>query len=811
MKSSSVHMRDPEKILVAALEDAHLRIGLPFTMLTYEFYPFWDAFFSEMGIELVLSDKTNRKIINDGLGFVVAETCFPIKVMLGHIQNLLDKEVDYIFIPSIRDMPCDNKKIEGERTGSYPCPFVQGMSTFVKASLPVDFDKILDPLINFSFKEFLKNDQLLKLGKKLGKNKKLINSAVKAAYKAQENFYRDLKSAGEKVIENLREDEFAAVIISRPYNSCDASISMDIPGKLRDLGIQAIPLDYLSVDNVDLFNQWPNMYWEFGDRILSAVDIIKKDKRLFPVYITNFGCGPDSFIMQFFEREIDRPFLKIEVDEHTAGAGVITRCEAFYDSLANIKKLKNGYSFKEKKISIPDPQFKRKDNRILYIPYMGDGAYAIQAAFQSGGIDAEIMMSDYETLEIGRKHTLGKECYPYILTTGDILKTLKYNDPSKCAFLMPLTHGPCRFGQYNQMQKILLKELGYHDVPIISPGAPEGQQFYKEYDMRGRKGSSLFLKAMAGTFAVDYLTKYLHSTRPYEINKGQTEEVYNGLVDMVCEKLKDPGNEKVIASMAGIISLAEKRFSNIAANRIRKPLIGIVGEIYVRNHPFSNNEIIKKVEQLGGEVQIPDIGEWAYHTNATSKLDNSIKQRDLYFKTLHNIRYAFSSNGNGSNSNGSNGNGSNISNFSKGMKFHIANRFLNRILHRYHRLLEHDVKDTELIDLEETDIYEIWDNAEPYIIKWFGEAALSVGKSIHWINKGADGIINVLPFTCMPGTMVTAISKRIREEYKVPWLNLAFDGLEQGTTDTRLEAFLYQAKQHKEEKQYKKDKLEKVL
>ncbi len=110
------------------------------------------------------------------------------------------------------------------------------------------------------------------------------------------------------------------------------------------------------------------------------------------------------------------------------------------------------------------------------------------------------------------------------------------------------------------------------------------------------------------------------------------------------------------------------------------------------------------------------------------------------------------------------------------------------------------LKTLNLIDLEESDIYEIWDNAEPYIIKWFGEAALSVGKSIHWIKKGADGIINVLPFTCMPGTMVTAISKSLREEYKVPWLNLAFDGLEQGTTDTRLEAFLYQAKQHKEEK-----------
>jgi len=102
-----------------------------------------------------------------------------------------------------------------------------------------------------------------------------------------------------------------------------------------------------------------------------------------------------------------------------------------------------------------------------------------------------------------------------------------------------------------------------------------------------------------------------------------------------------------------------------------------------------------------------------------------------------------------------------------------------------------------MLDLEEADIYEIWDNAEPYIIKWFGEAALSVGKSVAWIKKGIDGIVNVLPFTCMPGTMVAAISKRLREEYGVPWLNLAFDGLEQGTSETRLEAFMYQAREYK--------------
>ena len=794
------------------------KIGIPFTMLTYEFYPFWQAFFTELGFDVVLSDKTNRKIINDGLSFVVAETCFPMKVVLGHAANLVDKGIDYLFIPSIRDMPCTDNKIQGERTGSYPCPFVQGLSTFIKASMDIDSKKILDPIINFSFKEYLKNDQLIKLGEKLGVSKIKIRNATKQAYIAQEFFYRALKEKGKEAFAQLGKNQVAAVIISRPYNSCDANISMDIPSKLRDLGMQAIPMDYLPLDSVDLFSQWPNMYWEFGDRILSAVEIIKKDRRLYPVYITNFGCGPDSFILQYFEYEIDRPFLKIEVDEHTAGAGVITRCEAFYDSLQNIKNLENKYYFIKSSGGKKDPVFKRNENRKIYIPYMGDGAYAIKSAFRSAGIESEVMLSDNETLEIGRKYTLGKECYPFIITTGDILKTLKYNDPKKSAFLMPLTHGPCRFGQYNKMQKIIIKELGYHDVPIIAPGSPQSSQFYREYDMQGKKGAALLLRALAGIFTIDYLDKFLRKTRPYEINKGQSDKVYQDLLNRVCKVLENEKDKEIIEILTTVLALAEFEFRNVSVRRVSKPLIGVVGEIYVRNNPFSNNEVVKKIEELGGEAEIPEFSEWTYHTNATGKLDLTIKQKDLIYKIFNSLQFNghyllpeekrilfgdikdkdsyinFEFNG----SSGFKDIARLLPNFSRCIKFYIANRIFKRVLVRKQELLKRPLRASSIIDLDDSDIYEIWDNAEPYIIKWFGEAALSVGKSIDWIKKGVDGIINVLPFTCMPGTMVTAISKRLREEYKIPWLNLALDGLEQSTTETRIEAFMYQSRQYKQ-------------
>jgi predicted CoA-substrate-specific enzyme activase len=803
------------------------KVGLPYSMLTFEFYPFWKAFFTELGLELVLSDRTNKKIINDGVQAAVSETCFPMKATLGHVINLLEKDIDYLFLPTTRDMPTKKSNIKGERTGSYPCPFIQGTWSIVKAAVDTGDVEVLKPIINFSYKEYARQVQLMQLGRHLGCSKRSIKNAIDQAYRSQSEFYSSLKQFGSRVLEELGEDETAIVVTSRSYNSCDNAISMDVPRKLRKLGLKVIPMDMLPVQNIDLSRDWPNLYWEFGDRILSAAEIIKSDPRLYPTYITNFGCGPDSFILQYFERQMDRPFLKLEVDEHSGGAGVITRCEAFIDSLNNLKNRKTKPKFEDEKAqlaaakmiegdngrgqsllhggglaersadiaSLPQATFKKDQGRTIYIPYMSDSAVVLKYAFRSAGIDAEMLHSDDETLKWGRRYTLGKECYPFIITTGDIIKTLKNSDPAKAAFLMPQTNGPCRFGQYNKMQKIIIRELGYYDVPIIAPGAPENSQFYAEYDMDGRRGLDLLKKAVWGLLAVDYLNKALRQIRPYETEKGRTDRVYGQYVDLICRSVENDSASEILDRMALVLSMARKDFEAIPVEKTDRPLIGIVGEIFVRNHPYSNNEIIRSVEAMGGEVEIPTMGEWPEHTTATRRIDIITRQTDLFYKM---VNYFFD------------GNGSDLSRtaesfrelfggFMGGFKFFVTNRFFDRYLAGCQKKLEKPLKGF-LREEHGGSIYDVWDNAEPYIIKWFGEAALSVGKSIEWANNGANGIINVLPFTCIPGNIVNAISRSIKADYHIPWLNLAFDGLEQGTTDTRLEAFMYQAREHMRKK-----------
>jgi predicted nucleotide-binding protein (sugar kinase/HSP70/actin superfamily) len=241
--------------------------------------------------------------------------------------------------------------------------------------------------------------------------------------------------------------------------------------------------------------------------------------------------------------------------------------------------------------------------------------------------------------------------------------------------------------------------------------------------------------------------------------------------------------------------MARKDFEKIIVKKTHKPLIGIVGEIFVRNHPYSNNDIIKSVEDMGGEIEIPTMGEWPEHTTATRRIDIITRQTDLFYKI---IKYFFK--GNGSDlTKTSESFGELIGDFMVGIKFFTTNRYLDHCLAVCQEKLEKPMKGF-LRNGDEGRIYDVWDNAEPYIIKWFGEAALSVGKSIKWAQNGANGIINVLPFTCIPGNIVTAISKSIKKDHRIPWLNLTFDGLEQGTTETRLEAFMYQAREHMKKK-----------
>ena len=542
------------------------------------------------------------------------------------------------------------------------------------------------------------------------------------------------------------------VIISRSYNGCDPGLNLGLPQKLKDLGTLAIPIDFLPLEDIDL-SDYKDMYWKSGQRMLAAAKIIRGNPNLYALFITNFGCGPDSFITHFFKDIMKgKPYLQIEIDEHSADAGSITRCEAFLDSINNTKMVfpacLSDHQVKEK----PLPRIDTNGHcKTVYLPYMTEHAFALAAAFEASSIKVRVLPEpDRESLNLGKKFTSGRECYPTVLTTGDLIRFTGSPDfdPKTAAFFMPSGCGPCRFGQYNRLHRLILDNLGYPEVPIYAPNQDEN--LHKEL---GKMGNRFLRLAWQGIVAVDLLEKKLRGTRPYEKNAGETEKVYQYYLNQISKTIKNGG------SLLEVLREARKAFKEIKIETPKsRPIIGIVGEIYIRSNRFSNENIVKKIEALGGEVWLPPIGEWLLYTNFTSK-KRSISRR----------------------------------NYLSYLKLVLADWIQEKEEHRLYRVFNGDLR-----GLEEPTIEETIDAGSEYLHPSFeGEAILSVGKAVDFAKKGVAGIINVMPFTCMPGTIANALLKRYREDHNnIPYLNMIYEGQEETNTQTRLEAFMHQARQY---------------
>ncbi len=737
--------KEREKLLYStyrgkvAYKDAPV-IGLPRILMMHELYPFWKGFFDTLGFRVKLSSPTNKDIIKMGLEKIVSETCFPVKVSHGHVQELIDKGVKKIFLPSLVNMPPAR---EGDQH-TVLCPYIQALPYYMDSAFKFEHTdvEVIKPVIHFNQKMSGIKKEFFALGRTLGKGRGEVDKALKVAFDAWERFRASLVARGKEVIDGLDKDATALVIVGRAYNTADSGINLELPKKLREMGTIAIPFDMLPLDSAidDVIAK--DMYWKNGQRIMGVQKLIRDDKRLFSVYLTNFGCGPDSLITHFYrDASKGKPFLQLEIDEHSADAGAITRCEAYLDSIKNVRDRI------EKDTKVRTVLERTNIKKKIFLPYMADGAYGIAAAFEACGVEAEVMpMPDEESLKYGRRYTSGRECYPCIVTTGDMMKVLKRDDfdPKKSAFFMPSGNGPCRFGQYNRYQRLILDEVGSKDVPIYAPD--QDGTFYKELGMVGGNFPRL---AWWGIVAVDLLEKLLRETRPYEMQAGETEKVYWSSVWRVCDAIRAkrfPDKEMKIARDAFRMVAVKDPGS--------RPVVGVVGEIYVRNNRFSNEDLVLKLEALGAEVMLPTVSEWIFYTNFTSKR-NTLKRKEYgdFFRTITN----------------------------------------NFFQHKDEKKLENIIVG-DLRAGHEASIEEIIKKAEGYIHDSFeGEAVLSVGKALDYIAHGVSGLVNAMPFSCMPGTVVNAMLKKLREDNgNIPYLNMVYEGSESANTITRMEAFVHQ-------------------
>ena len=732
-----------------------ISIGIPRALMNYyQLFPFWKTFFSELGFNLIISDESDRKIITSSLETMVSETCLPVELVHGHVLNLVEKNVDYIFLPFVVNAQGDNCN----PTNNCNCPWVQSHPYLVKAAFTDQKirDKLLIPSLHFRyFERALKKELQAFFAEKFDLAKARINQAIDKADQKQKLFEKSIKLKGKNVLSNLDETRWNLVIIGRPYNTGDPSLNLRLVKKLQNMNVQAIPMDFLPLGEENIFEEYPGMYWPNGQKILQASRIISRTRNLFAIYLSNFRCGPDSFLLHFVKKEMKgKPFMHLEVDEHSADAGMITRIEAFLDSLKGWKLNNDVKSMvKETPTFIED----EKDSiykRTLYLPYARDAVHFISAASRSCGIPSEVLpMADKEDVELGRKYTDGQECFPFICTLGSFIKKLKQPgvDPSKSSFFMPDHNGPCRFGEYNKLHRQVFDKLGYTEAKIVHPSNEDAYaSIAPGHSAKWRKN------AWQGMVAGDLLRKMQEQTRPYEIEKGSTNRVYDKYLLKTIQSV-----ENNCKGLTKVLEQAAREFKEIPVENLgSKPIIAIVGEIFMRDNPYCSNFLVDRLEKLGAETVMAPFAEWVNYSTIRFIRDSRWK-----------------------------GNMKNL------LKAKVQLFFQKALEKKITGSLDSIFKLTREVEVEE-----MLENCGEFIHKDYdGDPPLAIGSAVLLAEKHIAGVVNILPFTCMPGTINCTVSQNLRQKFNgLPWENFAYDGTDNIGLDTRFEAFMFQVKDYHE-------------
>ncbi|MCY2923853.1 MAG: acyl-CoA dehydratase activase-related protein [Planctomycetota bacterium] len=313
-------------------------VGIPRAMFAIEQLPLWRTLLAHCGLRTVVSEPTNKALCQAGLDSVVAEPCFPIIVAHGHVLALAKRDdVDYVLVPNI--VTSASAAPGKER---FLCPWHTTLPLVVRQApaLAEHAGKLLTPVVYFSDGSEALVRSLAPVLKPLGVSRGRLRAAVAAAERAQQAFHEAFFAAGRQAMATLTESGAPGVVlIGRPYNLHDAGVNLSVAGKLRDYyGVNVVPLDALDTADVDISDVNDNMFWEMGRRCIAAARIVGRHDNLHIIYITNFKCGPDSFIKHFIRQASGKPFLTLQFDGHSNDAGMMTRCEAYLDSKGIIRR-----------------------------------------------------------------------------------------------------------------------------------------------------------------------------------------------------------------------------------------------------------------------------------------------------------------------------------------------------------------------------------------------------------------------------------------------------------------------------------------
>lgn len=698
-------------------------VAIPKSFLTNTLYPFYHHFFTKLGFRVELESEVDQ----EGVDKIESAFCYPAEISHGLFFSAMKKKPEYIFVPHIMNMTNPDSYDHNKA-----CVLVQTEPYYLRTTFREELkSELLAPLLNFSETKQKVFDAMWAELRKTGVKKSEAKTAFFEAYDILDEMYAAFRKLGKEALALVESepDSFAIVVFGRAYNTFAREANMGIPRKLASKNLVVIPHDILPSENLETYD---HMYWNSGHLITRNARLVQAHRQLYGVFVTNFSCGPDSFVVPFFRRIMGKkPSLTLELDSHSADVGVDTRIEAALDIIRNYRELvgdappqerptrkplefvttSNGDSYIEddegNRFRLDDPDVE------MLIPSMGShSSEAFAALFRSMGVNARALpVPDFETLQTGKGHATGKECLPYILTTGSLLEYAKKRNGNgkKALFFMPNGYGPCRQGLYYVAMKNVLKDMNYSQFGVMSLN---DETSFREL------GDDFHKKGWLALSIADVVIDMRNALLALAVDRDAALETFDKEWADVLVAM-ERGNQD------GIFAALEVFAENLRVLHLKMPLseakvVSLIGEIYVRREEYSRLDLMTTLADRGFVVRTAPITEYVYYTN------HLIKNRLTSSPPTLKERLAIS----------------------------IKDKYQVMIERRVKRTLaKSGLSFDHLINVGET--FDKASHLMPPALQ--GESILTTGLALREILDEACGVISIGPFNCMPGRFTEAI------------------------------------------------------
>ena len=750
--------RTEPKLRGAEAPKRNFTVGIPRAFSVHTLYPLYSWFFYELGIRTFLSEE----VAHEGVARAESTYCFPAEIAHGAVQDCLDKGADFVLLPHFRDMPSYEEKVHANF-----CPITQSLPYYIEKAFPdVDKKKWLPLVVSFKFGDEKALELFQVMNEKLGIGEEETRAAFTKALAKQNEYFAAARKLGEEALEESRKaDRPVIALLGRPYNAFTPEANMGIPRKFTTRGYSIVPFDILPFEGEEIF---ANMYWYYGQQDVKSAKLLKNEENIYVTYITNFSCAPDSFILHYLKWIMgQKPFLVLELDYHSADAGVDTRVEAFLDIIDGYRAKKsgleaerfdNGWKFvydpaasaMEDQLRLDNAKSGEKvrirNNKRVKVLLSNMGAISTEymgAAVRSLGINAVALpVATSKTIQVARAHASGKECVPSHLVLGSALQFFWGNDYRKdelYLLFVPITTGPCRTGQYFVYYENLFKDMRLENVVVFILSADNSY---------GELGPGFAREMWKGLVLSDYLKDIQNSLKTTARDPAaatiEFERSWRGLMNVVEHRPKDIWKElKQVASDVKKIPL-KKTVSEC-------PRVLVVGEIYVRRDDFAVGELTDLMSARGIVVKVAGISEWIHYLDfvreyaLTKLLKLRKKGTRLFSKPWRDLK---------------------ILAIEEWWKHSVERKVLSIL------------GPTGLIPETPHDMHEIMKYTQEHFVnlELNSEIAVSSGSAAAAMESGYSCIVNISPFACLIGRVIEGLFTPWARERNYPILSVEVDG-----------------------------------